>query len=527
MRYKISAFIAAALISAVPALAQDLNPQVQVTNDYKAEFGKASKQSVPLEIPDSLNSFRTSVSYNVFATPYKGSYEFVPYEISVTPQKPASDFSVFSMKAGAGYGLRPVLKMAWTPIHNGNSLTVFNDFSGDIGDFTTLDSRASYKGYDLSEKIGLEGRWVSSDFILSYGADYQGIFNKDFAGKLDFNNFTLRGGIRSDSDAKIVYNLDVELNQAYDSMVSQTGIMARGGFFPNWMLPFTLRVDFDIESDFYGRGGYGNVFVGQVSAKALFDWDPIKLSAGVNLSPANDLQWIFPDVHVTADLFDKTTQAYAFVKGGQYVRSYTDFKIGEHWFNPAYINTLRPTMERLNAGLGVRGIAFKNLQYDLRGGWASYADASLNYWKPSAADPSYMDYGFTYADFNNWYVDTDIHWKSSRLDIDMNLGYRQSNIVNNDNYLDLPMFSGAVSVMYNWNSRIYAGLSARGMTERAGRSNSIPGFIDLGLNGQYKFGRNFAVWAHVGNLLNGDITLSPLHMEKGIYFQAGITLNLR
>ena len=527
MKHKISALIAAALISAVPSFAQDLNPQVQVTNDYKAEFGKAAKQSVPLEIPDSLNSFRTTVSYNVFATPYKGAYEFVPYEISVTPQKPVSDYSILSVKAGAGYPLRPMLKAAWTPVHNGNTVTVFNDFNGYMGYYDRLDGGASYGGHDFSEKFGVEGRWVARNFVLSLGADYQGIFTRDYALNTSFNDFTLRGNIRSDVDTRIIYNMAFEVNQAYDPMVSQTGVAVRGGFFPNWALPFTLRMDFDVESDFYENGGYDNVFVGQVSAKALFDWDPVRLSAGVNLSPASDIQWLYPDVTITADLFDKTTQVYASVKGGQFAKSYTDFKLGEHWFNPSYISKFRPTLERLNASLGFRGSAFKYLQYDIRGGWVSYSDAPMYYWKANPADASLMDYGVVYRDYNSWYVDEQIHWKSSRLDIDLCGGYRKTNVTLNDSFLDLPMFKGSLNVVYNWNSRIFAGIRASGMTARAGRSNSLPGFVDLGLQGKYRINNNFGVWLNAGNLLNGRITVSPLHMEKGIYFQGGITLNLR
>ena len=527
MKHKISALIVAALFSAVPSFSQDLNPQVQVTNDYKAEFGKAAKQSVPLEIPDSLNSFRTSVSYNVFATPYKGSYEFVPYEISVTPQKPASDYSVFSLKAGAGYGLRPMLKAAWTPVHNGNTVTVFNDFHGYAGRYSALDGRDPYSGFDLSEKVGLEGRWVARDFILAYGVDYQGLFNRDFAGDYQFNDFTLRGDIRSDTDSKIVYDFALELNQAYDAQVSQTGVRVKGGFFPNWMLPFTLRMDVDFESDFYGKGPYDNMIVGQVAAKALFDWNPFKLAAGVNFSPASDLQWFYPDVDITADLFDRSLQLYARVKGGQRATSYTGFKLAEHWFNPAYTASLRPTLERLDASLGFRGSAFKHLQYDIHGGWASYSDAPMNFWKVSASDPALMDYGVVFRDYSCWYVEEDIHWKSSTLAVDLAGSYRKTNVNLNDAYLDLPAFCGDLDITYNWNSRIFAGIRAKAVTTRAGKTYSVPGFVDLGLHASYKVNGSFGFWANAGNLLNNDISLSPLHMEKGIYFQGGITLNLR
>ena len=518
-----------ALLLSASAFSQNLNPQVQVTNDYKAELGRSPKQTVPLEVPDSLNSFRTSVSYNVFATPYKGSYEFVPYEISVTPQKPASDDSKLYLKAGAGYTFHPELTVIWNPYipAKAHKLTVFERFNGYAGKYSSLDARPDYSGHDLSESIGLEGRWFHRAFTLGYGLDYQGIYTGDFTGNSNFNNFTLRGKLCSDADAKIVYNMDLKVNQAFDAQVSQTGIRAEGGFFPNWMLPFELRVDFSLSSDLYENGGYDNVFVAQISPKALYEWYPFKLSAGVSLSPSSDVQWLFPDVRMSVDLFGNTLQAYAFATGGKTAASYTDLKLSDHWFGASYTNVMRPTLERLNAGLGFRGSAFKYLQYDIRGGWASYSDAPLHSYKASAADPSLFDCGITYAGYNLWYADADVHWKSSRLNVDLSLGYKHTVIIANDNYLDLPAFSGAVDAMYNWNNRIFAGISCTGRTKLEGATYPVPGFVDLGLKGKYLLGSRFGIWAHAGNLLNSKITLSPLHMQKGIYFTAGISLNFR
>ena len=228
MRKSIYILTAAALLAAAPAFSQNLNPQVQVTNDYKAEMGKAGKQSVPLEIPDSLTSFRTSVSYDVFSTPYKGSYEFVPYEISVTPQKPASDYNRFYLKAGAGYTLRPELQFVWTPLRSvsGNTVAVYNDFHGYMGNYGTVDSRADYAGHDFAENIGVEGRYCARNFTLKYGLGYNGIFTGDFGGNSAFNDFALKGRILSDADAKLVYDFGLEIGQAFDAQVSQTCIKA-------------------------------------------------------------------------------------------------------------------------------------------------------------------------------------------------------------------------------------------------------------------------------------------------------------
>lgn len=522
----IATVAASVLLSIIAGYSQNLNQQVQVTNDYKADMGKAGKLCVPLEIPDSLSTFRTSVSYNVFATPYKGSYEFVPYEISVTPQKTASTHSRFYLRAGAGYTLHPELTAVWTPLnsYNGHSLSVFNRFNGYAGKLGTLDSRDDYNGYDLGETVGLEGRWFSKGLAISYGLDYQGIYTGDFAGKSAFNDFSFRGKLRSAADAGIVYNLDLLVNQAFDANVSQTGIYAEGGFFPNWMLPFDLRLDFKIESDFYENGGYDNVFVGQVSPKALFEWSPFKLAAGVSISPASDIQWIYPDVRISADLFDNVLQLYAYAKGGKFAESYTELKLCDHWFDSSYTAAMRPTLERLNFGLGARGSVVKHLQYDLKGGWASYSDAPMHTFKADAVNPTQYDCGIRYADYNMWYADADIHWKSRSLAVDLGLAFKQTNIVANDNFLDLPMLSGSFNAVYNWNSRIFAGIFCNGRTEQAALTRPVPGFVDLGLSGEYYFGSHFSCWAKVGNLLNNTIAVNPLHTQKGIYFTAGVSL---
>ena len=54
------------LAAAGIAGAQNLNPQVQVTNDYKTNMGEARKQAVELEIPDSLTSFKTLFTPDAF-----------------------------------------------------------------------------------------------------------------------------------------------------------------------------------------------------------------------------------------------------------------------------------------------------------------------------------------------------------------------------------------------------------------------------------------------------------------------------
>ena len=50
---------------------QNLNPEVQVTNEYQTRMGDASKQGPAMRIPDSLLRFDYHFDYSVFDSPYK------------------------------------------------------------------------------------------------------------------------------------------------------------------------------------------------------------------------------------------------------------------------------------------------------------------------------------------------------------------------------------------------------------------------------------------------------------------------
>ena len=58
------------------------------------------------------------------------------------------------------------------------------------------------------------------------------------------------------------------------------------------------------------------------------------------------------------------------------------------------------------------------------------------------------------------------------------------------------------------------------------RSLKVPAFADLGISLEYAFTRKFSLWIKGGNMLDMTIQYTPLYSESGIYFTAGICLNL-
>lgn len=65
--------------------AQNLNPTVSVSREYQGKLMEVSKPAVKMAVPDSLTEFNLKFDYSVFENPYKGSYDFKPYNMDMRP----------------------------------------------------------------------------------------------------------------------------------------------------------------------------------------------------------------------------------------------------------------------------------------------------------------------------------------------------------------------------------------------------------------------------------------------------------
>ena len=101
---KKTAYTLALLALSLGAAAQNLNPTVEVTNTYKREASGIEKPDQLLPLPDSVSRFNYDFDYTVRSTPYRGSYEFKPYNVQLRPNARPETQSTLFAKIGAGYG---------------------------------------------------------------------------------------------------------------------------------------------------------------------------------------------------------------------------------------------------------------------------------------------------------------------------------------------------------------------------------------------------------------------------------------
>lgn len=525
----------AALLACGALHAQNLNPQVQVTNDYEARVEETAKKGVALEIPDSLSEFRTTVNYRVFPTEYTGAYEFSPYLIAVAPEAKESGASRAFLRAGAGWSFHPVLQGVYAVKKNGlMRASLFQDLHGYAGRYRSAVDSRSFSGSDISETAGAEIRMNGVKRDFSGKLTYRGLFNGDSDNRSRCNGVSLDGHLASCSDAALSYDVKAGASWMEDRIygpagdrIRETAFNASGTILPPLLVPVDVRVDFRVNAALYADRAYKPLMCFNIVPKAVYESDYLRLHGGIVLHAALDGLGIAPDLRAAVRLLRGDLEAAAYVTGGRNAAAYSDFKESNHWFNPRYLRSFSTSVVRYDAGLSLRGNAFRHLQYSLKGGVASLANAPADVLSPNAADPALLDCSIKYVDFNYRYVDALLAWKSEKLDADFHLAWRRTDAGAGAEWLDLPAIRFGGKALYNWNGRVSAGLRCEVSGKRESAQYPLDGWVDLGLYGEYSMVGALSFWAQVGNLLDQDIAIAPTHVAGGLFFNAGICLKLR
>ena len=183
---QIISLLAFAVLSAA-AYSQNLDPTVEVNRAYEGKLMEVHKPLFRMEVPDSVTRFDLDFDYSVFESPYRGSYEFNPYLLSMKPGGSSDRSRRFYMRAGAGYQLKPVLDLVWSPkMGKGFKMDVYALHRSFVGSYWnmasqegadgvfTLDrkpkdaSDRSWKGYDLMSRAGFDARHDWKKGVFSF-----------------------------------------------------------------------------------------------------------------------------------------------------------------------------------------------------------------------------------------------------------------------------------------------------------------------------------------------------------------------
>ena len=553
------------LAAALPLHAQ-ITQTIKVENTYEAEVAATEKQELPMALPDSLLRFDLDYDYSVFDQPYKGSYTFKPYRIGLTPEASDDHHSLY-VKAGAGYSPRTGLDLVWAP-KSRYGITLAARHDGYFGDYERgieQDGEALFPdahwGRDMHNTVAIRGSHGGDDWSLQLEAGYDGISARDgWRGSRQMHTGYFSTSIGSiDPDAEFFWRGGLRYGRTWDKMadygsVGENNFRFDGCFGPAIGASSKLLMDVGLQVVEYG-GGLFDSHVGLMSLRPVYyyEGDAWRFSLGAEIStiirhdenPTPDGRermhsgrWRLPIpvASISYDLIEDALQPYAEAGGGATVNSWSSLVGQNHFMNPYDVNIeqapLENSYESLRVAGGIRGRIRYRFSYDLSLGYFSMHNglvygATMRPDGPPAYGYAFIDYTGAFADFKydlhlgGFSSSGQLGWRRCFYDHEEIVGigiFRPGN------------FNGDLKLRYNWRSRIEAGVSGRFETVRKAdgimEGREIPGWFDLGLDASYAFTRRLSAWAHVGNLLDHPVQVTPYHTRRGVWFTAGIQFKL-
>ena len=561
--------------------AQNLDPTVEVTREYEGKLMEIHKPALVMSVPDSLTRFALDFDYSVFENPYKGAYDFNPYSLSLRPSTSDSGENKFYLRAGAGYQLHPELDLVWSPKLRKNSFNVdvyalHRSFVGDywkldvepVSDSECMLTRKSesgddgtWFGYDLMSRAGADCRYDSESVAVGFGAGYYGLSQKDRLWDRNFNALDAHVGVSTKPEDPDMTTYDIGLSYRFGrDRLSSSGLLSE--HLLNFDLAFgpvrrgNHRLSFDLGVETASYSDAFSCMVGEVSVspRYVFGNDRTRLDLGLHLAKivrAKDMdgmygaaeQYVYPDITFSWAVIPEAMKFYIKATGGNKINTYSSILSRNHHMTFAAAPALLDcTVERISAAAGFDGRISSRFSYNVRGGYANYANALLD-----AVDNSGVPCAsLRYAPYQKWFVSFDWALKTEDISFDGVLSYdRAWGDVFDSGYVSVAVlkpafFTGDISFEYNWNRRIFCGADCSFSTSRKGvfgvpptMSDLVPqsileisGYADLGIFGEYATARGISFWLRVGNILNMTVQRNPLYAERGVNFTLGICLSL-
>ncbi len=599
---KILYFVQTVVLAVLPlaAAGQNLDPTVEVSRAYEGKLMEVHKPQLKMAVPDSVLHFDLEFDYSVTDKPYKGSYEFSPYTVEMKPSPTVHDPDKFYLKVGAGYQLHPVFDMVWSPnFKKPFRMNVYASHRSFIGNYWRLfepdveggelvlsrmksDGRAvrTWKGYDFSTRVGADGRLDWRKGLLWFDVGYQGLQqDSNQADRVNrfYDALDVRLGLASKKQEGFIHRLEagfklanddgrvlhytMDLDEDMDLKSFEYEIDASLGY----ILRNSGRIMLDVGLEgvsaskaYWFEGGDIDIVPHYVKRSGRWFFDlGVRLSSAPHSSRNTDVikvdnQLLYPDVRVEFSAVRKALMLYFDLGGDAKLNTYSDLLAFNRHIDPEYYRysweLMDVTDERISAVIGAEGRIGPHFSFDLRGGYAKYANAMMEglYMTGCQADPVIPDVlkpGLGYGSYDKAFAAVDwlLAGESIRFDGSVEYAYTWAKEDENIRGLFMPAaLKGNVSFTYDWKDRVFAGVDCGFSTERKGSvaypdaehtgmlsmPARIPGYADLGINLEYVVNRKFSVWARGGNLLGMTVQRNILYAERGPYFTVGICLNL-
>ncbi len=569
--------------------AQNLDPTVVVNRTYEGKLLEVHKPEIEMAVPDSVQRFNLDFDYDVFENPYKGSYEFKPYQLLLKPVSSAVDMPSLWLKAGAGYTLHPEFGLVWTPVKEGPfKMNVYADYGAYFGKYRNITPQLAegsqteyvldktmapdgstelWNGYRMSANAGVDGRYDWEKSAFSFDLGYFGVASdqRETEQGRFYNSLDVKLDMAAKPRNKEYFHYGLEVDYTYgndrlDNRYDKLSTVTEHDFSFDAILGPALssssRVFFDVGIDLLGYTGALEAAVSQLSFaphyvlnKGVWSLDlGVKVEKIFRMTESQCYkakeQFVYPDVKVRLAAVPEALAVYFHAGGGNTLDTYSSLIRRNNFVAPEFaydmavedgrydFGLLDATVERVGLKLGFDGRISKRFTYDIYGGYVVYASGLLDAVKPTGSLDFECAPAYRYASYSRLFAGLDWKWHAESIVFDGTVNYNHATGLETAHGCFAPAaLTADVEFEYNWNRRVFAGVDCVFATARKAAVGNdhyivLPGFADLGVSAEYAVSRKLSFWLRGGNLLNMTVQYSPLYAERGISFTGGIRLKL-
>lgn len=553
MKRYIFVTVASMSLAMVSLHAQDLDPTVVVNRAYEGRLMEVHKPYHEMQVPDSVTRFDLDFDYSVFNKPYKGSYEFNPYLLTMQPAASVQNPKQLYLRAGAGYTLHPTLDLVWAvPFKRSFRMDAYASHRSYVGKYRMFKpeltgdgalvvdgrkqegGRAHRFGYDLMSNAGVDASYDWDKGVVSLDASYYGLASDDYLKTRHYDALDVKAVVASKaaSEDHFMYDLDFGYRYGVDALnhSGQARRLDEHVFSAEAVLGQSINKEVAVHKVLFDAGLNMAVYAHPVFSTVAgeFHMAPhyvyrsgrLMVDAGIRfgkvMSSASSRevfqakdQLVYPDISATYDAVPRYLRIYTDVGGGNKLNSYASCLEENHHFDIDFGRGVWPLMdfsvERISADLGLKGRVSK-FSYDLSGGYVNYANAPLDAVvlavpvQGGTDDGSEYLPGVGYASYQKAFAEALFSWKSEGLKIDADVVYTYAFGIKGAGGLFAPaMLTGEAAFEYNWGRRIYAGVDCQFAT---GRHGSVADVLQPGVSYE---------------------ALIPGYADLGVYFEYAFT----
>jgi len=546
---------------------------INVVKPYTPTVSDAFKIKLSPEIGNDIISVKKQVQYSIFSVPVASTFTPAKGKAKVLRVDPSAPVYENFITAGFGNFSTPRFEAF---VHSNS--TRYNDFGGffnyhsskggvkDVGlDDNFLDTRLDlfykqeerdfdwqlnggviyqkYNWYGLpeSDQINFTQDVINSiDESLNYTEVYLGgkINYKDsfFQGAtVESNRFTDNEG-STEIHLLVKPKIEFAIGSEYINAEARLEFLS-GQFYQK----FNTANDTDhIDYTIFNIGFNPNFEILRDNLTINLGVDLIYSAAsGVSESKA----FVYPKITASYKLIDEVLTVYAGVVGGLQQNSFRDFANENPFVSPT-LNILR-TDRQYNAYGGLKGKLASNVAYNFKGGYISERDKSLFKLNPTKTEGNILvakgyeagnSFQVVYDDVKTLFAFAEVSVDFSKtLKFGGNVEFNNFSTTNEVEAWNLPTLKATAFANYNV-KQWFAGANLFFVGDRKDELTfqtpvlttvdeviDLGNYVDLNLNGGYKFTDKLTAFVKVNNLFSSNYEKYTNFKVQGLQFFAGLT----